>query len=706
MANISESQAATVSCPGSETMTNILLPMFGNAWRGASLCNHTASWTWVKAACQGQNACTLNPSNTSLGGADPVRPLEGLPGGLLPVTSHACCLLDPGFVVALQRCRADATLTRPHPRPMLATWQCAATPKYLSFYFTCSGASPSPAAALALALPARTGATATSTVRLPAPPSMRTPPKALPVPPLRRPPPRRPPPRRSPPTPKAPAKAATLVVAKAPPRAAKQPPPAKAATLTAGKPPRAAKQPPARGPPSPRLPLPDVLPKPTLVQQQAVPAPAQPAAAPAAPRWPPPQPQRPPPSPQPQRPPTSPQPQQSPPRAVLVSGGGAVNPLMAALPVQLQEQVPGLGRRLQQLGSAPANVTAAAPNSMSLLAPAGSAVPNSTSLLGALPLAAAPPPPPMGPGSLDLDQVEGSSVYVVTTTGTEVNITAAGEWQMGSGGVLEECLRRRWSRRRVRPGCRWFPLPPALNSRTPPSMSPLACSLRAAARRAGQAAERHRERDPEDHDHPVRQPAGQWAAGVPTWGMGGAGRCTGCRAGQQQHRCSEHSLACLPRPHHPQSLWNTLFWVAVALACLLAVHILARVVVMWRRWRMPQLLEWPRPELLLLWVTLPIIAGQGASECRETPLASLLSACGRADCTAAPMCFFARCTRACSHESLPPRPPAAEFARSSDPAERAAGIMFGILIPAALLAFAFYLVLRHLALVVRWILSL
>lgn len=81
MANITDGISATVSCPGSETMTNILLPMFGNAWRAAgSLCNHTSSYAWVSAACQGKTACTLQPSITSLGGTDPVRLLGSLPG--------------------------------------------------------------------------------------------------------------------------------------------------------------------------------------------------------------------------------------------------------------------------------------------------------------------------------------------------------------------------------------------------------------------------------------------------------------------------------------------------------------------------------------------------------------------------------------------------------------------------------------------------
>lgn len=40
-----------------------------------------------------------------------------------------------------------------------------------------------------------------------------------------------------------------------------------------------------------------------------------------------------------------------------------------------------------------------------------------------------------------------------------------------------------------------------------------------------------------------------------------------------------------------QGLWNTLFWVAVALAGVLALHAGARAIVIWRGWRMPMFFE-------------------------------------------------------------------------------------------------------------------
>jgi len=40
-----------------------------------------------------------------------------------------------------------------------------------------------------------------------------------------------------------------------------------------------------------------------------------------------------------------------------------------------------------------------------------------------------------------------------------------------------------------------------------------------------------------------------------------------------------------------QELWNTLFWCSIGLLCCLVGHALARFVFIWRRWRMPMLLE-------------------------------------------------------------------------------------------------------------------
>jgi hypothetical protein len=62
------------------------------------------------------------------------------------------------------------------------------------------------------------------------------------------------------------------------------------------------------------------------------------------------------------------------------------------------------------------------------------------------------------------------------------------------------------------------------------------------------------------------------------------------------------------------SLWNTLFWVCVGLAGTLALHAAARALIIWRKKKMNQFFEWPRPELWLMWCVLPILAAQGARE--------------------------------------------------------------------------------------------
>ncbi|PRW60718.1 hypothetical protein C2E21_0718 [Chlorella sorokiniana] len=105
-----------------------------------------------------------------------------------------------------------------------------------------------------------------------------------------------------------------------------------------------------------------------------------------------------------------------------------------------------------------------------------------------------------------------------------------------------------------------------------------------------------------------------------------------------------------------QSLWNSLFWIAVALAAVLALHVGIRALIIWRRWPMPLFFEWPRPELLLMWAVLPIIAAQGS-----------------------------------------------KLLRGETAAEIAWGVVFGVLLPTALLALSVFLVVKHLALVGEWV---
>ncbi|PSC71772.1 T9SS C-terminal target domain-containing [Micractinium conductrix] len=100
------------------------------------------------------------------------------------------------------------------------------------------------------------------------------------------------------------------------------------------------------------------------------------------------------------------------------------------------------------------------------------------------------------------------------------------------------------------------------------------------------------------------------------------------------------------------SLWNTLVWVTVALVACVAAHAGVRALLIWRRWRVPSFFMWPRPELILCYFVLPILAAQGA-----------------------------------------------QFAVSDSPGEAAAGVIFGFLIPLSVCGVTVYLVIKHLALV-------
>jgi hypothetical protein len=100
-------------------------------------------------------------------------------------------------------------------------------------------------------------------------------------------------------------------------------------------------------------------------------------------------------------------------------------------------------------------------------------------------------------------------------------------------------------------------------------------------------------------------------------------------------------------------LWNTLFWITIGLAATLALHAAARALIIWRGWRMRVFFEWPRPELWFMWATLPIIAAQ-----------------------------------------------AAQHVVGASSGQVAAGVVFGILLPTALVAMSFWLVIKHLTLVV------
>ena len=63
-----------------------------------------------------------------------------------------------------------------------------------------------------------------------------------------------------------------------------------------------------------------------------------------------------------------------------------------------------------------------------------------------------------------------------------------------------------------------------------------------------------------------------------------------------------------------QPLWNTLFWVSIALLAVVVFHVLLRALVIWRRMRMPAILHYPRLELIVLLTFLPVVAASAARE--------------------------------------------------------------------------------------------
>lgn len=110
------------------------------------------------------------------------------------------------------------------------------------------------------------------------------------------------------------------------------------------------------------------------------------------------------------------------------------------------------------------------------------------------------------------------------------------------------------------------------------------------------------------------------------------------------------SALSIQRSGDLQQLWNTLFWVSLGLACVLALHAAIRGLLIWRRWRLPMFFEWPRPELWYLWCLLPILAAQGSKF----------------------------------------------LATGQGAGQVAAAVIFGLLVPLGLVAVSFWLVYKHL----------
>lgn len=61
-------------------------------------------------------------------------------------------------------------------------------------------------------------------------------------------------------------------------------------------------------------------------------------------------------------------------------------------------------------------------------------------------------------------------------------------------------------------------------------------------------------------------------------------------------------------------LWNTLFWSLIAMAAIVVLHMVLRAIAVGRKAKIPEFLHWPRMELILLTMLVPIIAASAACE--------------------------------------------------------------------------------------------
>jgi hypothetical protein len=58
--------------------------------------------------------------------------------------------------------------------------------------------------------------------------------------------------------------------------------------------------------------------------------------------------------------------------------------------------------------------------------------------------------------------------------------------------------------------------------------------------------------------------------------------------------------------------WNTMMLSGIVIGCVIVLHILLRAAVIWRKIRMPQILLWPAPELMIVGAFIPLIVAAAA----------------------------------------------------------------------------------------------
>jgi hypothetical protein len=65
-------------------------------------------------------------------------------------------------------------------------------------------------------------------------------------------------------------------------------------------------------------------------------------------------------------------------------------------------------------------------------------------------------------------------------------------------------------------------------------------------------------------------------------------------------------------------LWNALMLAGICIGAVVVLHILLRAAVIWRKIRMPEILLWPAPELMIVGAFIPLVVAAAARKFRIT----------------------------------------------------------------------------------------
>lgn len=116
---------------------------------------------------------------------------------------------------------------------------------------------------------------------------------------------------------------------------------------------------------------------------------------------------------------------------------------------------------------------------------------------------------------------------------------------------------------------------------------------------------------------------------VTSTGLSSAGNTniTGASAASRISQIEEDAMGTNETNPYKRLL-RVLFWLAVLLAVVLVLHLIILAAFMYSRWNTPSLLHFPRPELMVLLISLAAIAQGAASECCPDALKMLLDTPG------------------------------------------------------------------------------